>query len=136
MFASEIGNYVKGGDWSMKERAIELGKNICASFVALNDNKRTEVASSHLPVERLLDSGIPHKDEVAKNEFVVLHGMSVVEFEASCSFESRFVYLVVEIGEVFAAFLKCYSAISDEVGCRENRIGRGQEICCFGDVEG
>jgi hypothetical protein len=42
--------------------------------------------------------------------------MSVVEFEVSCSFESH-VYLVVEIGEVFTAFLKCYSMISDEVVC-------------------
>jgi hypothetical protein len=117
MFASEIGNYVKGSDWSMKECAVELRKNICAPFVARNDNKRTEVASSHLPVEHLLDSSILHKDEVTKNEFIVLHGMSVVKFEASCSFESHFVYLVVEIGEVFMAFVKCYSMISDEVGC-------------------
>jgi hypothetical protein len=117
MFASEIGNYMKGSNRSMKEHTVELGKNICASFVARNYNKRTEVASLHLPVERLLDRGIPHKDEVTENKFVVLHGMSVVEFEVSCSFASCFIYLVVEIGEVFAAFLKCYSAISDEVGC-------------------
>jgi hypothetical protein len=62
--------------------------------------------------------------------------MSVVKFEVSCRFELRFIYLVVEIGEVFAVFLKCYSVISNEVGCQESRMGRGQEICCFGDVEG
>jgi len=39
LFASEIRNYAKGGDWSMKEHAVEFRKDICASFVARNENK-------------------------------------------------------------------------------------------------
>src|SRR6266702_1817930 len=125
LFASEIGNYAKSGDWSMKERAVELGKDICASSVARNENKGTEVASSHLPIKRLFNGGVPHKDKVAQDEFVIFHGFNVVELEASCSLESRFEYFAVEISEVFATFLERYSAISDEVGRRENRVGRG-----------
>ena len=62
MLAGEVGDDSECCNWTVEDRAIELGDNVCATLVLQYDDERTEISCTHFAIERLLDSSISDKD--------------------------------------------------------------------------
>ena len=70
----------------------------------------------HFAIERLLNSGISDKDEVAKFEVVVDDGGGMLLFETDCGFDPSGVDVGGKCCQVRPTFLKGNSTLSNEVG--------------------
>ena len=64
MLTGEIWDDSKCCDWTIEDRAVELGDDVGATLVLRFDNDGTEIPCTHFAIERLLDSGVSDEDEV------------------------------------------------------------------------
>ena len=103
-------------DWTVEDRAVELGDDVGATLVLRYDYERTEVSHTHFAIEGLLDCGISDEDEVAEGEVVLDDGSSMLLFETDRGFDSSGVDVGGERCQVRPAFLKSDSTPSNEVG--------------------
>ena len=116
MLTGEIWDDSECCDWTIEDRAVELGDDVGATFVLRYDYERSEVSRMHFAIERLLDSGIFDEDEVAECEVVLDDGGGVLLFESDRGLDSSGVDVRGECCQVRPMFLQGDSAPSNEVG--------------------
>ena len=116
MLTGEIWDDSECCDWTIEDRAVELGDNVGATLVLRYDDERTEISCTHFAIERLLDSGISDEDEVTKFEVVLDDGGGMLLFETDRSLDLSSVDVGGECCQVRLTFLQGNSALSNEVG--------------------
>ena len=136
MLMGEIWDDSECCDWTVEDRAVELGDDVGATLVLRYDYERTEVSRTHFVIEGLLDCGISDEDEVAECEVVLDDGSGMLLFETDRGFDSSGVDVGGECCQVRPTFLQGDSAPSNEVGRGKRSIWRREEVGCFCDVEG
>ena len=136
MLTGEIWDDSECCDWTVEDRAVELGDDVGATLVLQYDYERTEISCTHFAIERFLDSGISDEDEVAECEVVLDDGSGMLLFETDCGFDSSGVDVGGECCQVRPMFLQGDCVPSNEVDRGKRSIWRRQEVGCFGDVEG
>ena len=85
MRTSKVRNDTKSSDGAIKHGSIELCNNVSATTVTRNNNQRSQVSGTHLPIEGLLDDRVSDQDEVAQLEVVVVDGPGMNLLESSSS---------------------------------------------------
>ena len=113
MLTGEIWDDSECCDWTIEDRAVELGDDVGTTFVLRYDNDGTEIPRTHFVIERLLDSGVSDEHEVAKLEVVLNDGGGMLLFETDCGFDSSGVDVGGECSQVRPTFLKSDSTPSD-----------------------
>ena len=116
MLTGEIWDDSECCDWTVEDRAIELGDDVGTTLVLQYDYERTEVSRTHFAIEGLLDSGISDEDEVAECEVILDDGSSMLLFETDRGFDSSGVDVGGEHCQVRPPFLQGDSMPSNEVG--------------------
>ena len=115
MLTGEIWDDSECSDWTIEDRAVELGDDVGATFVLRYDYERTEISRTHFAIERLFDSGISDEDEVAKFEVVLDDHGGMLLFETDCSLDSSGIDVGGECCQVRLAFLQGDSMLSNQV---------------------
>ena len=115
MLMGEIWDDSECCDWTVEDRAVELGDNVGATFILQYDYERTKVSRTHFAIEGLLDSGISHEDEVAECEVVLDDGSGMLLFETDRGFDSSGVDIGGKCCQVRPTLLEGDSAPSNEV---------------------
>ena len=136
MVVGKIWNDSECCDWMVKDQAIELGDNVCATLVLQYDNERTEISRTHFVIERLLNGGISEEDKVTKFEVILDGGGGMLLFKMDGSFDSNSVHIGGKCCEVRPTFLKGDGAPSNKVGRGKRGIWQRKQIGCFCDIEG
>ena len=116
MLTGKIWDDLECCDWTIEDRAIELGDDVGATLVLRYDDERTEISRTHFAIERLLDSGISDEDKVAKFEVVLDDGGGMLLFKMDRGLDSSSVDIGGECCQVRPTFLEGDSALSNEVG--------------------
>ena len=102
-------------DWTVEDRAVELGDDVGATLVLRYDHERAKVSCMHLAIEGFLDSGISDEDEVADCEVVLDNGRGMLLFKTDRGFDASGVHIRGECCQVRPAFLKGNSTLSNQV---------------------
>ena len=136
MLMGEIWDDSECSDWTIEDRAVELGDDVGATLVLRYDDERTEISRMHFAIERLLDSGVSDEDEVAECEVVLDDGGGMLLFEMDRGFDLSGVDVGGECCQVRPAFLKSDGTLGNEVGRGKRSVWRRKKVGCFGDIEG
>ena len=123
-------------NWTVEDRAVELGDDVGATLVLRYDYERTEVSCMHFAIEGFLNSSISDEDEVANCEVVLDDGGGMLLFEMDRGFDLSGVHIGGECCQVRPTFLQGDSTLSNEVGQRKRSIWRRKQVRCFGNIEG
>ena len=123
-------------NWTIEDRAVELGDDVGATFVLRYDDERTEISQTHFAIERLLNSGVSDEDEVAECEVVLDDGGSMLLFETDRGFDSSGIDVGGEYCQVRPTFLQGDSTPSNQVGRGKRSIWWRKQVSHFGDVKG
>ena len=115
MLTGEIWDDSECSDWTIEDRAVELGDDVGATLVLRYDDERTEISRTHFAIERLLDSGVSDEHEVTELEVVLDDGGSMLLFKMDCSFDSSGVDVGGECSQVRPTLLEGDSTPSNEV---------------------
>src|ERR1700676_2914113 len=107
---------MEGGYRSIEYRTVELADNIRSSFVAGYDNKRTDVASLHLPVECFFYSSVPNQYKVASLEIEVANCGIMFTFKANRCLKLGRHNTRMQISKMSSALLKSYRPICNQLG--------------------
>ena len=103
-------------DWTVEDRAIELGDDVGTTLVLRYDYEWTEISHMHFAIGRLLNSGISDEDKVTEFEVILDDRGSMLLFETDCGFDMSSIYVGGERSQVRPTFLKGNSMPSNEVG--------------------
>ena len=132
----EIWDDSECSDWTIEDRAIELGDDVGATLVLRYDDERTEISRTHFAIERLLNSGISDEDKVAEFEVILDDGGGMLLFETDCGLDLSGVDVGGKCCQVRPTFLQGDSAPSNQVGQGKRSVWWRKQVRCFGDVEG
>ena len=116
MLTGEIWDDSECCDWTIKDRAVELGDNVGATFVLRYEDERTKISRTHFAIEGLLDSGISDEDKVAECEVVLDDGGGMLLFETDRGLDSSGIDIGGECCQVRPTFLQGDSTPGNEVG--------------------